>query len=204
MKADSPGSILLVFQAILPFLLFAGEEERSPITITIQGGTNISFSLSFEYLHQVLLPSLERFGVKVERKLEFRGWTHGPLQIGSVQFEIHPLEPGEVLKEPNWPTERGKITKIDVSMIVPEDAIQPFKKSLAFELGLVFPDVELHFHLVENSRHKTRLHTLLVAHTSTGLRFSRDFCIMARPKTRLQMVSAQKLLKKLLTNLMQK
>jgi RNA 3'-terminal phosphate cyclase (ATP) len=140
--------------------------------------------LSFEYLDQVLLPLLERFGVKVERKLEFRGWTHGPLQIGPVQFKIHPLEPGEVLMEPDWPTERGETTKIDVSMIIPEDSIQPLKKSLAFKLELVFPDVELHFHLAENSRHKARLYTLLVAHTSTGLRFGRDFWYDGKTKNK--------------------
>ena len=57
-KAESAASVLLVFQALLPFLLFAGGENGSPVTATIQGGTNVSFSPSFEYLDQVLLPSL--------------------------------------------------------------------------------------------------------------------------------------------------
>ena len=62
-KAESAASILLVFQAILPFLLFAGNEKGSPITASIHGGTNVSFSLSFEYLDQVLLPALDRKSV---------------------------------------------------------------------------------------------------------------------------------------------
>jgi RNA 3'-terminal phosphate cyclase (ATP) len=174
-KADSAASVLLVFQALLPFLLFAGDEAGSPVTVVIQGGTNVSFSLSFEYLDQVLLPALERFGVEVERKLEFRGWSHGSRQIGSAKFKVKPLTPGKSLVAPEWPSERGVITKIDVSIIVPKALQEPLKKTLLFELGVVFPDVEANFLLVEDSKHNARIYTLLVAHTSTGLRFGRDW-----------------------------
>ncbi|TVY65589.1 RNA 3'-terminal phosphate cyclase [Lachnellula suecica] len=174
-KADSAASILLVFQALLPFLLFAGDEKGSPVTVVIEGGTNVSFSLSFEYLDQVLLPALERFGVHVERKLEYRGWSHGSRQIGSAKFKIAPLSPGKSLIAPKWPIERGTITKIDISIIVPKALQEPLKKTLLFELGLVFPDVETNFLLIEDSKHNARMYTLLVAHTSTGLRFGRDW-----------------------------
>jgi RNA 3'-terminal phosphate cyclase (ATP) len=183
-KAESVSSILLVLQAVLPFLLFAGDDKGSPITITIQGGTNISYSLSFEYLDQVLLPSLERFGIKVERKLEFRGWSHGPMQIGSAKFGITPLRPGQKIKEPSWPEERGTITKIDVSIIVPKYLQDPLKKALLFEIGLVFEDVEAKFVVVDDSRHAARMYTLLVAHTSTGLRFGRDWLYDEKSKNK--------------------
>jgi RNA 3'-terminal phosphate cyclase (ATP) len=173
--AESAASVLLVFQALLPFLLFAGDEKGSPVTATIQGGTNVSYSLSFEYLDQVLLPSLERFGVKVERKLESRGWSHGSRQIGSAKFKVAPLPPGQTLIAPEWPSERGPITKIDVSIIVPETLQELLKKALLFELGLVFPDVEANFLIVEDSKHNARMYTLLVSHTSTGLHFGRDW-----------------------------
>ena len=174
-KAESAASILLVFQSIFPFLLFAGDESGSPITATIHGGTNVSFSLSFEYLDQVLLPALERFGVKVDRKIEIRGWSHGTPQLGSAKFQFTPLLLGQTLKAPEWPNERGNIIKIDISIIVPGILIAYLKRSLIFELDLVFPEVETDFHLVEDSRHKSRIYTLLVAHTSTGLRFGRDW-----------------------------
>jgi RNA 3'-terminal phosphate cyclase (ATP) len=174
-KAESAASILLVFQSIFPFLLFAGDESWSPITATIHGGTNVSFSLSFEYLDQVLLPALERFGVKVDRKIEIRGWSHGTPQLGSAKFQFTPLLLGQTLKAPEWPIERGNITKIDISIIVPGILIPYLKRSLVFELDLVFPEVDTDFHLVEDSRHKSRIYTLLVAHTSTGLRFGRDW-----------------------------
>ena len=174
-KADSAASILLVFQAILPFLIFAGDDKGTPITVTIQGGTNVSFSLSFEYLDQVLLPALERFGVNVERRLEYRGWSHGTRQIGSAKFKIKPLGPGQALKEPKWPAERGNITKVDISMVVPMELKESLKTAFAFELGSVFPDVEIDFVLIEDSKHNARVYSLLVAHTTTGLKFGRDW-----------------------------
>lgn len=181
-EAESAASILLVFQSILPFLLFARTGHGSAITVTIQGGTNINFSLSFEYLDQVLLPALERFGIKVERKLEYRGWSHGSTQIGSAKFQITPLAPGQTLKAPEWPKERGAIARIDVSIIAPKDLQEPLKKSLEFELDLVFPAVDSRFLLVEDSRHKTRIYTLLVAHTTTGLRLGHDWLYNKKTK----------------------
>ena len=155
----------------MPFLLFAGDDQGSPISLTIQGGTNVSYSLSFEYLDQVLLPALETFGIQVERKLEYRGWSHGSIQLGSATFRIKPLSPRHTLKAPEWPKESGTVSKIAVSMIVPGDIQKVLRRSLEFELDLVFPGIELDFVLVEDSRHKARLYTLLVAHTASGLRF---------------------------------
>ena len=174
-QAQSAASLLLVFQAILPFLLFAGDADDSPLTVTIQGGTNVSWSLSFEYLDQVLLPALERFDIKIERHLEFRGWSHGTPQVGSAKFKLVPFAPGRTIKSPNWPLERGTITKIDVSIIVPSDMQSPLRKYLLTEIGRVFPGVEANIFLVEDSKHRARLYTLLVAHTTTGLRFGRDW-----------------------------
>ncbi|KAK0105283.1 hypothetical protein ONS95_004332 [Cadophora gregata] len=174
-KADSAASILLVFQATLPFFLFAGDEPGSPITLTIQGGSNVSFSLSFEYLDQVLLPALERFGIKVERRLEHRGWSHGTPEIGSAKFVIKPASLGKTIQEPNWPTEQGNLTRIDVSLLVPAHMQEPLKNALTVELSIVFPGIDVNFLLVRDSRHKARIYTLLVAHTSTGLRFGRDW-----------------------------
>ena len=174
-KAESAASSLLVFQSIFPFLLFAGDESASPIAMTIQGGTNVSYSLSYEYLDQVLLPSLERFGINVDRKLQSRGWSQGPRETGSIKLQFVPLPLGTSLQPPTWPMERGNILKIDVSIITPLNLQQTLKKTLLFELDLVFPGVEVNFAIVEDSKHKARMYALLVAHTSTGLRFGRDW-----------------------------
>lgn len=64
---------------------------------------------------------------------------------------------------------------IDVSLVVPTSLQAALRKSLLFELDLVFPSVDVHFKLVDDSRHISRMYTLLVAHTSTGLRFGKDW-----------------------------
>lgn len=183
-KAESAASTLLVFQSIFPFLLFAGDESGSPITVTIQGGTNVSYSLSFEYLDQVLLPSLERFGIHVNRKLEYRGWSHGTQGTGSIKLQFIPLPLGRSIEAPAWPTERGTISKVDISIMVPTYLQQSLKNTLLFELELVFPGVEINFAVVEDSKHKARMYTLLVAHTSTGLRFGRDWLYDKKAKNK--------------------
>jgi len=173
--ANSASSIPLIFQSILPVLLYAGDEQGSPITLRILGGTNGRFTLSYEYLDQVLLPSLERFGIFVDRKLERRGWAQGPIQIGSVKFKFPPLPLGMSLRAPEWPTEQGIITKIEISILAPPDIQQPLRECLTFETHLVFPTIKINFILVENSDHGSRIYALLVAHTSTKLRFGSDY-----------------------------
>jgi RNA 3'-terminal phosphate cyclase (ATP) len=178
LHADTPASILLVFQALFPFLAFAGNAKGEPITLTIMGGTNVMFSLSYEYIDQVVLPMLELLGVpKVERKLECRGWSHGAVQIGSIKFRFTPLAPGQSLDTSLWPksTESDPVKQIDITIIVPRSVREPLKASLKFELGLVFPGVETSIVVDEDSRHPARLYTLLVAHTTNGFRFGRDW-----------------------------
>ncbi|KAH8803251.1 RNA 3'-terminal phosphate cyclase domain-containing protein [Xylogone sp. PMI_703] len=172
-KQDSAAaSILLIFQSILPILLFYGQPIN---TVTIQGGTNVSYSLSYEYLEQVLLPGLRTFGIKVESSLISRGWSYGQLQHGAATFSVTRIPPGETIKAPKWPTEQGKVTKIDISIIVPRSLINPLKTALAFELDLVFPEVETEFKIVEDSMHVARVYAMLVARTSNGLRFGYDW-----------------------------
>lgn len=179
--ADSAASILLIFQAIFPFLLFASNESSSPITLAIRGGTNVSFSLSYDYVDQVLLPSLEMFGVpKVERKLEGRGWSHGGLKIGCIKFKFTPLGPGQSLKASNWPNtiepgSIGPVKRIDITMVIPQDLREQLKASFKFELDLVFPDIETNLVIDEDSGHSARIYTLLVAHTTNGFRFGKDW-----------------------------
>jgi RNA 3'-terminal phosphate cyclase (ATP) len=176
--ADTAASILLVFQALFPFLIFAGDANGEPVTLTIMGGTNVMFSLSYDYIDQVVLPSLELFGVpKVERKLEYRGWSHGARQIGSIKFKFTPLGPDQSLDMSLWPqsSDPGSVQRIDITMVVPREVKDNLKSSLKFELDLVFPGIETRLLVDEDSRHPARLYTLLVAHTVNGFRFGRDW-----------------------------
>ncbi|TGO46958.1 hypothetical protein BOTNAR_0554g00050 [Botryotinia narcissicola] len=179
--ADSASSILLVLQAILPVVLFANDAAALPIRLSIKGGTNGSFTLSYEYLDQVLLPTLERFGIYVERELKVRGWSHGPLKLGHAEFKIHPIPFGQSLKVPNWPTERGSVKEIDISILVLETLQEPLETALATTIKQHFPEVKINIVLRENTH---RIYTLLVAHTSTGLVFGRDWLYDRKTKDR--------------------
>ncbi|KAK4239728.1 RNA 3'-terminal phosphate cyclase domain-containing protein [Achaetomium macrosporum] len=191
-SANSPAaSTLLIFQAVFPFLLFAGNDKCEPITLQISGGTNVSLSLSFEYLDQVLLPVLQdAFGITVQRKLLSRGWSLGKQQRGTVEFRFRPLKPGETIKlrdssvyaggEP-LPT-MGDIEEIDVSMIVPAEMHDKLRDELDVELGKLFYGVEVNYKVVEDSGADSRIYVLLVAKAGT-VRWGKDMLTSA-PKAK--------------------
>ncbi|KAI0011352.1 EPT/RTPC-like protein [Xylariaceae sp. FL0662B] len=177
----SASSTLLVFQAIFPFLLFSGNENGDPVEVEIHGGTNVSFSLSYEYFDQVLLPTLQdKFGVTVERRLQKRAWSIGPLIPGTIWFKFKPLPPGKKL-QPQEPWDKPLTAKdfelkhIDVSMLVPHALQEHLEKALVRDLDKLFPDISVNFVLTEESGHNARMYTLLVAHSTTGLRWGRDY-----------------------------
>jgi RNA 3'-terminal phosphate cyclase (ATP) len=190
--ADSPAaSTMLIFQAVFPFLLFAGNDKGEPITLEISGGTNVSYSLSFEYLDQVLLPTLQdAFGIAVERKLLARGWSLGKQQRGKVEFKFKPLKVGETLKF----TEKdgivygrdgplpvvGDIEGIDVSMIIPAEMHEAMTEALVGDLEELFPSVEHSFKVIEDSGADSRIYVLLVAKAGM-VRWGRDI-LTSMPK----------------------
>ncbi|KAG8159259.1 hypothetical protein KVR01_010920 [Diaporthe batatas] len=188
-SCESPAaSAVLVFQAVFPFLLYAGNEGGEPVELTLSGGTNVSFSPSFEYLDQVLLPALESwFGVHVERRLDTRGWSLGSILRGSLWFKIQPISFGDVLRLsgelPRPESESGKfeITSIDVTIITPSHLHAELEATLRERLGKTFPAVEPNFLTTEESRHEARIYVLLVA-KSTTLRWGRDILYSGKRK----------------------
>lgn len=177
----TPGSIFLVFQAILPFVLFSAPtapanpllpNANTLVRITIQGGTNLTNSPSFEYIDQVLLPMLtSKVGIPpITMKLDSRGWSHGRADVGSVAFDITPLEPGTSLPAFNF-TDRGKVQKIHVSILAPGFATRnDIRVRVIEQLLKQHTDIEILFPVDEDSRHQKRMYLLLVAETSSGYR----------------------------------
>ncbi|KXJ94132.1 RNA 3'-terminal phosphate cyclase-domain-containing protein [Microdochium bolleyi] len=218
--ADTPAaSTLLIFQAIFPFLLFAGTEDGKPIELEIHGGTNVSWSLSYEYLDQVLLPTLkEQFDIDVETRLLTRGWAQGSQRQGAVWFKIKPIRPGQTLRpraetaqcrqaQPT-PGTIPKLDRIDISLIVPSSIRSDLQNAIVEDLDTLFPDTAVHFILNEDSGHESRIYILLVAHDTTGTstapgtassqhrRWGRDFSGYGREflydsKSRKKMSAAQ-------------
>ncbi|KAH8880145.1 EPT/RTPC-like protein [Thozetella sp. PMI_491] len=176
--SSAAASTLLVFQAVFPFLLFAGNAAGDPIELEISGGTNVSFSLSYEYLDQVLLPALEeQFGIVVQRSLKHRGWSQGGTMRGDILLRFTPLPIGETLrlKDPakSYTAADWEIKTIDVSMVVPSDMHEQLTRELVDDLGSLYPEADVQFKVTEDSGKDARFYVLLVAHSAT-LRWGRD------------------------------
>lgn len=195
---------------MFPFLLFAAPAPRGPgaddvddgrpVELTISGGTNVSFSPSWEYLDQVLLPTLERwFGGgerckwRVERRLVARGWSSGgrggALSRGELWFRVQPLPRGSTLelREEGLLPELGAapgdfdVVSVDVTIITPADMHGCLEDALRDDLEEIFPRARLDFREPEESGHESRIYVLLVAKTKT-LRWGRDVLYGGRRK----------------------
>ncbi|KAI4684071.1 hypothetical protein J4E81_009234 [Alternaria sp. BMP 2799] len=178
-KQSTPGSVNLVLQAILPYMIFSGVE--TPIRVRIDGGTNVSNSPSIDYVGQVLIPTLERIGIPhIGIQIHSRGWSQGSTTVGSVTYTISPMKerlPGFQLLD------RGEIVSITVNIIAPKDTEPQSREELdlMFERrqSRIFGDTGDHDDRVditfEDSHHDKRYYLLLVATTSTGMKLGRDW-----------------------------
>lgn len=183
---STPGSVFLVLQAILPYILFSSApisegstaaDKPTPIRLTIDGGTNVDASLSYEYASQVLFPILHsKLGIgPITMTLQRRGWSFGRADVGSVTFDITPVTPRQALPAFSL-TDRGEVTKIHVSVLAPNPTARIAIRNLVVaDLTARYPDVNIHFPVDEDSRDSKRLYLLLVAETSNGYRLGRDW-----------------------------
>ena len=176
-RLDKPGSVWLILQAILPYMLFAAS-ENVPTQVMITGGTNVPKSMSVEYVKQVMVPMFERIGVPtIDVDIRRRGWTHGrDIQIGEVCIKVRPLQKGA--KVPAFELkERGAISKVAVSVLAGTDAMRSaLVERATARLLETCPQLEPAEIVVnEDSGDPKRLYLLLVVHTSNGYRLGRDW-----------------------------
>ncbi|HLC62143.1 MAG TPA: RNA 3'-terminal phosphate cyclase [Candidatus Nanoarchaeia archaeon] len=80
---ETAGSITLLLQSLPPPSMFASK----PITISVAGGTDVKWSMPFDYFNNILLPQLQRFA-KIEARLLKRGYY--PKGGGKVEIRISP------------------------------------------------------------------------------------------------------------------
>ncbi|KAF7525376.1 hypothetical protein PCG10_004855 [Penicillium crustosum] len=144
-KLTTAGAIFLVFQALYPYLLHVGSQASAPfVKVNITGGTNATYSPSYDYASQVIVPNFAKLGLPpLSIILNKRGWTTGPVDLGAVTFLIHTLrsrhDPDDG-DQPQRSTEkestaellysfprinlmdhkRGKITQIDITVLAPD------------------------------------------------------------------------------------
>ncbi|MCS7253469.1 MAG: RNA 3'-terminal phosphate cyclase [Armatimonadota bacterium] len=113
----SAGSITLIFQTVLPALMFA---ERESTLRIIRGGTHVPMSPPADYIQSVFLPMLERMGASASFEVKRAGWY--PKGGGEALCKVTPvksLSPIEVV-------ERGSIRQITIV-----SAISNLKRSIA-------------------------------------------------------------------------
>lgn len=78
-------SITLVYQMVLPVLLFASK----PSHVEVTGGTNVSFAPQVEYMQQVLKPNLKRFNISFDLKILQHGFY--PRGNGRCLLDVNPI-----------------------------------------------------------------------------------------------------------------
>lgn len=79
------GSTALVFQAMMPALLFA----KDPSRVTMIGGTHVPWSPCFHYLKEVFAPAVSEMGGPVSLELGPWGWY--PKGRGRVVASVSPV-----------------------------------------------------------------------------------------------------------------
>jgi RNA 3'-terminal phosphate cyclase (ATP) len=101
-EGGSAGAVMLVLQTLLvPLALASGVS-----TVCLRGGTHVSMSPSFDYVHAVWLPTLARMGVTAELKLVRSGWY--PVGKGEVTLRV----PGAEKLRPLQLEQRGPLLAV--------------------------------------------------------------------------------------------
>ncbi|MCJ1483357.1 hypothetical protein MMC06_003524 [Schaereria dolodes] len=214
----TPGSVFLVLQAILPYVLFSmpssreaasslfdGKSRPVPIRLTIEGGTNAFHSLSYEYASQVLFPMLHlKLDIPlIKMTLHHRGWSMGRANIGSVTFDITPRAYESPLPAFSFIL-RGDICKFHVSILAPTVAARGrIREKVTEQLLTRYPKGEIHFPVDEDSKHIKRLYLLIVAETSNSYRLGRDWLFDEKIKLNAIEESIDRLVSRVVSELKQ-
>ena len=214
-ELKNPGSVWLIFQAIYPFVLLrrrrAIEKDgnKGLVKLKIRGGTNVSMSMSAEYVQQVFLPAMEKIGMpKTDVEIEKRGWTHGRVEVGEVEISMTPLSSGQRLKgfsirDTNAAGDGNLVKKITVSAMASQTAVLEYLMvTTQQKVRAKFPDVQdIEVLVQEDSGDPRRMYLLLVAHLHSGWRIGRDWLFDGKLKNNDAMVIASQMAEKVVTDL---
>nr|OQO20823.1 hypothetical protein B0A51_14819 [Rachicladosporium sp. CCFEE 5018] len=149
------GSTGLLLQAILPFILFSPPRnetgEAQTVRLTVSGGTNVSGAPSYDYIANVLLPTLANIGFPpISASLEKRGWSSGRESIGSFTLLIPPRPSGplaafRLCRQPNE-TSPQPPSMITAKLIAPPDLHQDFTDAVTSYVTWRFGEKHTLFH----------------------------------------------------------
>jgi RNA 3'-terminal phosphate cyclase (ATP) len=182
-ELKKPGSVWLVLQALLPFIVFS--LDTPILELTIKGGTNVSKSMSGEYVQQVLLPTLRRLGVpQIEVDIIKRGWASSASEIGEVKVSVKASDTAPFTLPAFSLTSRGDLQRITVSVLAHHNTtrdiiIKELKSAIHKHID---PSIPIEVAVNDESGHDSRLYILAVAHTTNDYRLGRDTLYSRRVK----------------------
>ncbi|KAF3939729.1 hypothetical protein ABW19_dt0207987 [Dactylella cylindrospora] len=172
------GSIMLLLQAILPYILYNGPKEsepQTPLHLTVNGGTHVTKAPTADYFSQVFVPTLKNLGYpEIEVIEKRRGWSTGPTIPGEMEIVIPSIPAGKTVPG-FFMQDRGDITSYEVTFIVPEDARRSFRETVNNWFDDRAQGVDMKIIKDENSGHPSRFYLLIVAKTSNGYILGRDW-----------------------------
>ena len=100
------GSITLVYQAII----LASIKTKKPVSIRLNGGTDVKWSPPWDYFKHVFLPLLKKMGISIEAELVKRGYY--PKGGGETVITVYPSEkikPLQLDKDQENPDVKGLV-----------------------------------------------------------------------------------------------
>ena len=186
--ATEAASAALMLQTVLPYMLFGdlpqtaappktANTTTTTVHLTLHGGTHVSNAPTYDYLDQVLFPTLEDwFGVRVERSIVQRCWNTGSADgEGHINLVIH--RPPQLLprvyslalktERPEKP-QKPEIVAVEATVYAPSEILEQLTEALSHEASLcdTLSRPDLQFRAVEESGHGSRVYVLLVARTA--------------------------------------
>lgn len=102
-ERGSAGAVTLVAQALLPILINTNSR------ITIKGGTHVPFSPPYDFLEEILLNYLRRFGLIINSKIIAYGFF--PVGRGKITIEF---KPSPTYRSIGVILNRGSLKKINI------------------------------------------------------------------------------------------
>ncbi|KAH8306826.1 hypothetical protein KR018_004277 [Drosophila ironensis] len=158
-------SITLIYQMALPVLLFAG----SPSNVDVVGGTNVAYAPQVEYMQEVLLPSLKRFGASFGLKTLYHGFY--PRGNGRCQMIVEPVRKLEAAEFLDF----GLLLRIEglayCSGRLPPSIALDMQQTAQREIHRLWPHQECTIEVMKHTPESARDNgggIILTAHTSTG------------------------------------
>jgi RNA 3'-terminal phosphate cyclase (ATP) len=175
----SAGSVFLVFQALLPVLVF-GCAGRDTVVLTLRGGATVAHAPSYGYVRQVLLPTLARIGLPPITLSA--AVCDGATGLDEVVFTVTPLGRGAVLPAFDI-VARGELGRVDVTVEARSEDIRSVVIDEVHASLVALGFSQINTLSTSAAQSNNALHILLVLHTTTA-------CTLAT--SALQPLSAKK------------